>query len=149
MAITLPFLHSNSSHNQWQTLKWNNISYFYIVKLSSQLPAFGSSTGNIYMLAADRANATRHGTQSMSTPQVTPIPPTAPKGVMFSIQTITSNGRTELGQQPVHYAPTRLGRNRTTPMGAASPQIHRQKITIASPQTVGRLIVLNEEVYDK
>jgi len=41
----------------WQTLLWYNVSYFYIVKLGVKLPVKGSSTGNIYMLCADRSNA--------------------------------------------------------------------------------------------
>jgi prepilin-type N-terminal cleavage/methylation domain-containing protein len=40
----------------WQTIKWNNLSYFYIVKLGTGLPVKGSSTGGLYMLCADRAN---------------------------------------------------------------------------------------------
>jgi prepilin-type N-terminal cleavage/methylation domain-containing protein/prepilin-type processing-associated H-X9-DG protein len=40
----------------WQNIQVNNLSYFYIVKLSTKLPRKGSSTGNIYMLMADRAN---------------------------------------------------------------------------------------------
>jgi len=47
----------------WQTMKWNNISYFYIVKLGTLLPPKGSSTGNIYMLAGDRANASGTSTE--------------------------------------------------------------------------------------
>ena len=51
----------------WQSIQWNNISYFYIVKLSTKLPRKGSSTGNIYMLMADRANQA-----SPETPDVGP-----------------------------------------------------------------------------
>ncbi len=40
----------------WQSLKWNNVSYLYIVKLGVKLPVKGSSTGGIYMLCADRSN---------------------------------------------------------------------------------------------
>jgi prepilin-type N-terminal cleavage/methylation domain-containing protein len=40
----------------WQTMRWWNLSYFYIVKMGVKLPVKGSSTGGIYMLCADRAN---------------------------------------------------------------------------------------------
>jgi hypothetical protein len=45
-----------SKASSWQTLRWYNLSYFYVVKLSTKLPRKGSSTGNVYMLMADRAN---------------------------------------------------------------------------------------------
>jgi prepilin-type N-terminal cleavage/methylation domain-containing protein len=45
-----------SAAKTWQTMRWNNISYFYIAKMGTMLPRKGSSTGNIYMLSADRAN---------------------------------------------------------------------------------------------
>ena len=51
--------------SSWNTLRWFNLSYFYIVKLSTKLPRKGSSTGNIYMLMADRANES-----SFETPDV-------------------------------------------------------------------------------
>lgn len=57
-----------SAAGTWQTIQWNNLSYFYIVKLSTKLPRKGSSTGNVYMLMADRANL---GT-SPTTPDVGP-----------------------------------------------------------------------------
>lgn len=42
----------------WQAIQWNNISYFYIVKLSTRLPRMPNSAGGnrTYMLLADRAN---------------------------------------------------------------------------------------------
>ncbi|HUJ09107.1 MAG TPA: DUF1559 domain-containing protein [Verrucomicrobiae bacterium] len=52
----------------WQQVQWFNLSYFYIVKLSTQLPRKGSSTGNIYMLLGDRAN-----TSDSTTPDVGPL----------------------------------------------------------------------------
>ena len=52
----------------WQHIQWNNLSYFYIVKLCTKLPRKGSSTGNIYMLMADRANQA-----SPETPDVGPL----------------------------------------------------------------------------
>lgn len=51
----------------WDKVQWNNISYFYIVKLCTKLPRKGSSTGNIYMMLADRANEA-----SAETPDVGP-----------------------------------------------------------------------------
>jgi prepilin-type N-terminal cleavage/methylation domain-containing protein len=59
--------HAVSVATDWQHLDWYNISYFYIVKLGTGLPPKGSSTGNIYMLCADRANMS-----SGSTPDMTP-----------------------------------------------------------------------------
>ena len=56
-----------SRATSWQTLNWDNISYFYIVKLCTKLPRKGSSTGNIYMIMADRANEA-----SSETPDVGP-----------------------------------------------------------------------------
>jgi len=42
----------------WQNIQWNNVSYFYIVKLSNKLPRMGSGAGytRTYMMLADRAN---------------------------------------------------------------------------------------------
>jgi prepilin-type N-terminal cleavage/methylation domain-containing protein len=40
----------------WENIQWYNLSYFYIVKLTTKLPRKGSSTGGIYMLMADRSN---------------------------------------------------------------------------------------------
>ena len=59
--------HAVSVAATWQTMNWYNLSYFYIVKLGTGLPPKGSSTGNIYMLCADRSN-----TDSASTPDMTP-----------------------------------------------------------------------------
>jgi prepilin-type N-terminal cleavage/methylation domain-containing protein len=58
--------HAVSVAATWQTMNWYNLSYFYIVKLGTGLPPKGSSTGNIYMLCADRSN-----TDSASTPDMT------------------------------------------------------------------------------
>jgi hypothetical protein len=42
----------------WQTIEWNNISYFYIVKMGTQWPTLSgaATTNRFYMLMADRAN---------------------------------------------------------------------------------------------
>ena len=54
----------------WQNIQWNNISYFYIVKLSTRLPAVltGAGGNRTYMLLADRANQ-----QDPKTPDVGPL----------------------------------------------------------------------------
>jgi prepilin-type N-terminal cleavage/methylation domain-containing protein/prepilin-type processing-associated H-X9-DG protein len=52
----------------WRNIQWNNISYFYIVKLANRLPREGGSEGSIYMILADRANQ-----PSAFTPDVTKI----------------------------------------------------------------------------
>lgn len=47
-----------SKASSWQTLRWFNLSYFYIVKMSTKLPRMGTgaSVNRTYMLMADRAN---------------------------------------------------------------------------------------------
>jgi prepilin-type N-terminal cleavage/methylation domain-containing protein len=50
----------------WQNMKWFNLSYFYISKMGTGLPPLGSSTGNIYMLCADRANMSSESTPDMT-----------------------------------------------------------------------------------
>jgi len=50
----------------WASINWNNVSYFYIVKLGTRLPSKGSSTGGIYMLCADRSNTSSSGTPDMT-----------------------------------------------------------------------------------
>jgi len=54
----------------WENMQWYNLSYFYIVKLTTKLPIKGSSTGGLYMLMADRSN-----TAAGDTPDLTPDSP--------------------------------------------------------------------------
>jgi prepilin-type N-terminal cleavage/methylation domain-containing protein/prepilin-type processing-associated H-X9-DG protein len=62
--VTGQALATVSAASSWQTIKWNNISYYYIVKLSNRLPvkAGGASLNRTYMLLADRANAASYDT---------------------------------------------------------------------------------------
>jgi hypothetical protein len=55
----------DATHQPWQKMQWNNISYFYITRLTLNLPIKGSSEGNIYMLMADRANKSSHQTPDL------------------------------------------------------------------------------------
>lgn len=57
-----------SAANSWQTIQWYNLSYFYIVKMTTQTPGkSGTATTNqFYMMLADRANQA-----SVLTPDVT------------------------------------------------------------------------------
>jgi prepilin-type N-terminal cleavage/methylation domain-containing protein len=56
----------DATHQAWQKMQWNNISYFYITRLTVNLPTKGSSQGRIYMLMADRANKTSHRTPDLT-----------------------------------------------------------------------------------
>jgi hypothetical protein len=57
---------ADTSHEAWQKMQWNNCSYFYITRLTVNLPTKGSSQGRIYMLMADRANETSHHTPDLT-----------------------------------------------------------------------------------
>ncbi len=75
IGANIPVSVATATANQtsWQNLKWFNVSYLYIVKLTTKLPPKGSSTGNIYMLMADRAcGPSAQGTSSQETPDLTP-----------------------------------------------------------------------------
>ena len=54
----------------WQHLNWYNLSYFYVVKMTTQLPtkSGAATTNRFYMLCADRANQS-----STVTPDMTPL----------------------------------------------------------------------------
>ena len=55
--------------SSWQTLHWINLSYFYIVKMTANLPTKAGS-GGIWMWAADRENSS-----SVYTPDLTSSSP--------------------------------------------------------------------------
>jgi len=55
----------DATHQAWQNMQWNNLSYFYVTRLTVNLPIKGSSTGGIYMLMADRANPTSYYTPDL------------------------------------------------------------------------------------
>ena len=68
----------------WQTMNWNNLSYFYVVKMTTQWPTkSGTATTNrFYMLCADRSNAS----SVSSTPDLDPTSPhgTDGRNVLFT-----------------------------------------------------------------
>ncbi len=45
-----------SAAASWNSIRWWNLSYFYIGKLATRLPREGSGSGDTYILLADRAN---------------------------------------------------------------------------------------------
>ena len=62
--------HLVSVARDWQHINWYNLSYFYIVKLTTQWPtkSGAATTNRFYMLCADRANQS-----SQATPDMTPL----------------------------------------------------------------------------
>ena len=62
--------HAVSVAQTWQSINWFNLSYFYIVKLTTQWPtkSGAATTNRFYMLCADRANQS-----SQATPDMTPL----------------------------------------------------------------------------
>lgn len=70
--------------SKWQSLNWNNLSYFYIVKMTTQWPtkSGGATTNRFYMLCADRSN----GASSSSTPDLNSTSPHGTNGrnVLFT-----------------------------------------------------------------
>ncbi len=61
--------------SKWQSLNWNNLSYFYIVKMTTQWPtkSGAATTNRFYMLCADRSN-------SSSVSSTPPLNSTSPHG---------------------------------------------------------------------
>jgi prepilin-type N-terminal cleavage/methylation domain-containing protein len=68
----------------WQAINWNNLSYFYVVKMTTQWPtkSGAATTNRFYMLCADRSNAS----SVSSTPDLDPTSPhgTDGRNVLFT-----------------------------------------------------------------
>lgn len=88
----------------WQTINWNNLSYFYVVKMTTQLPtkSGAAATNRCYMLCADRSNAS----SVSSTPDLDPTSPhgTDGRNVLFTdshVEWITGSSVSYL-VNPIH-----------------------------------------------